>query len=82
MNNASKFGHRRSKKQQIAEYLRVRMDEAQPSPELHALFGSALRTRISDINLDPKSDIDIINSGYFDVAAQKEVSFYTAKLRK
>ncbi len=78
----SVFGHRISKKQQIEEYFHANLDKKQPSSEMHAQFGSSFRTRVSDINLDPKSDIFIFDSWYFDVASQKEVSFYTARRRK
>jgi hypothetical protein len=76
----SVFGHRRSKKNQIADHFRANLSKQQPSPEMHARFGSSFRTRVSDINLDPNSDINIVNFSHFDPATQTEVSVYVAGL--
>jgi hypothetical protein len=77
----SVFAHRKSKKAQIEEFFMANLGTRIASPELHTKFGSAVRTRISDINLDPNSDINIANFWHFDPATQTEVSVYVAGLR-
>jgi hypothetical protein len=78
----SVFAHRKSKKAQIEEFFSANVGTRLASPELHAKFGSAVRTRISDINLDPNSVINIVNFWHFDPATQTEVSVYVAGLRE
>lgn len=76
---ASVFAHRQTKKQQIEQFFAASLGTRFASPELHAKFGSAVRTRISDINRHQSSTITIHNVSRWDGTA--EISQYWAELR-
>ena len=73
--------HRKSKKELIQEFFAGNVRKKFASPMLHAKFGSAVRTRISDINLDTKSPIVIKNATSWDPESEQEVSSYWAEER-
>jgi hypothetical protein len=70
---------RRNKRDLLAEEFRARLHEPISSPELHSKFGSAVRTRISELNRDPDGELLIRNYTYCTPAG--EVSIYTATRR-
>ena len=71
---------RESKKQQIEAFFGANLGKKFSSRWLHGQWGSALRTRISDINLDPAAKITIHNEvGWEDNVG--ETSLYWSALR-
>jgi hypothetical protein len=68
---------RRSKRQLIEEFFTLNLGKCFPSAEMHAKFGSAFRTRVSEINRDPHSKIQIVNE-----TSSTDRSVYWAKRRK
>lgn len=79
---ASVFAHRQTKKQQIEQFFAAHLGIRFASPELHAKFGSAFRTRVSDINKDAFSAVIIHNECKWDEAAQAEISMYWSEPQK
>jgi len=52
---------RLTKKARILELFKEHIGQEFSSNNLHATFGSAFRTRVSEINLDPSSPVRILN---------------------
>lgn len=52
---------RHSRRAAIREFFLAHLGERFASAELHARFGSAFRTRVSEINRDLSSDIHVFN---------------------
>ena len=77
----SRQTHRRSKRCLLAEEFRRRLHEPIGSAELHSKFGSAARTRISELNRLPDGDLTIRNFTYSTPTGQ-EISLYTATPRR
>ncbi len=73
---------RRKKKLAVEEFFSANLGIRFPTMELHQKFGTAVRTRISDVNRDPEAILTIHNKHWFDEIAQVEMSEYWAELRK
>jgi hypothetical protein len=73
------IAHRKNKRDQLYAHFRERLHQPQNSIELHVRFGTSVRTRISEINRDPDTDIVIRNHTY--CTDRGEVSLYTAAPR-
>ncbi len=72
---------RRGKRELIAEFFSANLGVSFGSPFLHGKFGSAVRTRISEINRDPAAGITVYNT----VVRQpdgSEHSVYRAEVRQ
>ena len=66
MNQPSLFNpavreHRDSKKRQIYRFFADNLGRHFSTAELHQRFGTSFRTRVSEINRDPQSEIKICN---------------------
>ena len=72
--------HRKSKRQQIVEFFVEHTNEDFATDELHRMFGTSFRTRVSEINRDPKSAIRIVNTTSFD--GERETSVYRGEWRQ
>jgi hypothetical protein len=68
-----------SKKKRVYELFREHLYQKFSSYALHEQFGSAVRTRISEINRDPGLDIRIRNR--VQVEGNKEISWYWSERR-
>lgn len=53
---------RRSRRAAIEEFFRAHLGQRFGSPELHARFGPAFRSRVSEINRDTTCSIRIVNA--------------------
>lgn len=71
--------HRKNKRQLIYEYFRANIGKRFPTMDMHNRFGTGFRARKSDINLDPDSDIIILNETT--VHENGERSVYWAEVR-
>lgn len=58
---AAAIDRRKSKKAQIRDHFAENLGRRYSSAEMHARWGSAFRTRVSDINRDPFEGIRIMN---------------------
>jgi hypothetical protein len=76
----SRTTHRRNKRDLLAEFLSAHFHQPISSAELHSKFGSAVRTRISELNRDLDSGITVRNFTY--CTPTGEVSLYTASPRR
>jgi hypothetical protein len=72
---------RQRKKVAVEQFFTANLGISFSTYELHAKFGTAFRTRASEINRDPSSMITIKNKRWFDEASQAELSSYCAELR-
>lgn len=75
---------RRSRRVRILEFFASRLRQRFSSAELHDLFGSSFRTRVSELNRDPKCPARILNanaSGTNESGRPCEQSVYWAELR-
>jgi hypothetical protein len=68
---------RKNRRTEIEEFFLWKLGRCFPSAEMHAKFGSAFRTRVSEINRDPHSKIQIVNE-----TSSTDRSVYWAKRRK
>lgn len=75
------LAHRLSKKELIAGFFYANLGHRYDSAWLHLKFGTAVRTRISEINRDPKALITIRNEGVWDANRRQETSDYWSELR-
>jgi hypothetical protein len=73
--------HRKNKKQIIEEFFTANLGIKFASSEMHAKFGSAFRTRVSDINREGFALVTIHNECKWDDASQAEISVYWSALR-
>lgn len=71
---------RKSKRTQIAQLFESNLGREFSSAQLHARFGSSVRTRISEINRDGSSRIMIRNSTR--IGGGGEYSTYWAEMRQ
>jgi hypothetical protein len=76
---AAKVQRRLSKRQKIRNFFRDCIGVPIGSYSLHGMFGSAVRSRISEINRDPDSPITIKNEVTFQNG--EECSLYCAELK-
>ncbi len=77
---AAAIAKRRTKRQAIEQFFAANLGHKFPSSDLHAKYGSAFRTRVSDINRDLAASVTIRNS----ITAQSdgfEISVYWAEAR-
>jgi hypothetical protein len=72
--------HRLSKKQQIETFFREHLGVRHSTLWLHETFGTAFRSRVSEINRDPDASITICNEAGF--GRDGEVSMYWAEKRQ
>lgn len=75
---------RRSRRGEIQEFFFAHLRERFATSELHAHFGVAFRTRVSELNRDPKCPIRILNestAGKSESGRPCERSLYWAELR-
>ena len=81
-NFGSELAHRESIRDRVEKYLIERRGQWVCSFELHDIFGSGARTRISEIRLNKngKSLIDIFHKESWD--GKKKLSYYRGELRK
>jgi hypothetical protein len=79
---ASALGHRKNKKQVIEEFFTAHFGVKFSTHELHEKFGTAFRTRASDINRDETSLITIRNEHSWNELAQAEISNYWSELKE
>jgi hypothetical protein len=70
---------RKTKKQLVEEFFTENLGKPISSQWLHGVFGSSVRTRISDVNKDPKARVTILNETK--VVGDQEQSTYTSELR-
>lgn len=75
------FEHRRTIRQEIYNFFEANVGKKFSSKYLHGQFGSAFRSRVSDINTDKASQIVIKNECVFDAKADKEISSYWAEAK-
>lgn len=73
------LAHRLTKRQQIELFFSENPGRRFSSPDLHARFGSAFRTRVSEINRSPESVVIIRNEVTFGDGAEQ--SMYWAERR-
>jgi hypothetical protein len=66
-----------TRRQQIERFFAENLGRGFPSPQMHARFGSAFRTRVSEINRDPGSGIEIVNQ-----VGMNDRSVYWARVRQ
>jgi hypothetical protein len=70
---------RQSKRVRITNLFAQNLGKRYDSSNLHGMFGSSFRTRVSEINRDPESPIRILNET--DSTDEQETSVYWAELR-
>jgi hypothetical protein len=75
------FKHRSRKCAEVENFFSAKLGRRFPSCGLHVQFGTGVRSRISEINSDPASQITIHNETFYDSEAGQEVSGYRAELR-
>lgn len=75
------FEHRRTIRQEIYQFFETNLRVKFSSKYLHGQFGSAFRSRVSDINTDKASQIVIKNECVFDSKADKEISSYWSEVK-
>jgi hypothetical protein len=75
------FQHRARKRAEVEQFFMAHLGQKFSSYSLHVKYGPGLRSRISEINLDPAAEITINNQTFFDEEADQEVSGYWAELR-
>ena len=73
--------HREGKRQQIEAFFRANLFHRFSSMKLHGMFGSAVRSRISEINRDESCSIRILNECCWDQEEKAEVSTYWSERR-
>ena len=73
MSGAAVIAHRHTKWQQIEQFFRENPGRRFSSADLHARFGSAFRTRVSEINRSSESAIVIHNRVVFGDDAEQSV---------
>lgn len=71
---------RQSKRQRILNLFAQNLGKRYESRNLHGMFGTFFRTRVSEINLDPNSPIRIVNETIS--TNDVEASVYWAELRQ
>lgn len=88
---ANVIAHRTSKRKAVEEFFTLNFGQRLSSRFLHNTFGSSLRTRISDINLDPETTLVIKNETTFEGGKEKSIysservqdkNLYIAELKK
>jgi hypothetical protein len=70
---------RQSKRIRITNLFAQNVGKRYDSANLHGMFGSSFRTRVSEINRDPESPIRILNETHS--TDEQETSVYWAELR-
>jgi len=70
---------RKSKRERIANLFAQDLGKRHGSRKLHAMFGTSFRTRVSEINRDPDSPIEILNETVS--SDDGETSVYWAEAR-
>lgn len=75
------FEHRASKRTKIYQFFEENCGKKFSSKYLHDTFGSSFRTRVSEVNRDASSQIQIRNEYVYDDLAKKEISSYWAEAK-
>jgi hypothetical protein len=70
---------RQSKRERITNLFVQNIGKRYESSNLHGMFGTSFRTRVSEINRDPECPIRILNETHS--TDEREMSVYWAELR-
>ena len=70
---------RETKRHRITTLFAQNLGKRFDSANLHGIFGTAFRTRVSEINRDPESPIRILNESQS--TDERETSVYWAEVR-